>query len=41
LTFEREGETTQVAADGWPLYYWADDGDESNKIPNDIGAPRY
>jgi len=25
-TFEREGGGTQVAANGWPLYYFADDG---------------
>jgi predicted lipoprotein with Yx(FWY)xxD motif len=38
-TFEREGGGTQVAADGWPLYYFASDempGDVSGQGVNDV-----
>lgn len=38
-TFEREDGTTQVAADGWPLYYFASDsspGDANGQGVNDV-----
>lgn len=38
-TFEREGEGTQVAANGWPLYYFASDespGDANGQGVNDV-----
>lgn len=38
-TFEREDGTTQVAADGWPLYYFASDaspGDVNGQGVNDV-----
>jgi len=38
-TFEREDGSTQVAADGWPLYYYASDaepGDATGQGANDV-----
>ena len=38
-TFEREDGSTQVAADGWPLYYFASDenpGDANGQGANDV-----
>jgi predicted lipoprotein with Yx(FWY)xxD motif len=38
-TFEREGGSTQVAANGWPLYYFANDeapGDANGQAVNDV-----
>jgi len=38
-TFERSTEATQVAANGWPLYYWVDDsepGDATGQGVNDV-----
>ncbi|MFW6449070.1 MAG: hypothetical protein ACOC0X_05965 [Halobacteriota archaeon] len=38
-TFEREDGTMQLAADGWPLYYWAADeepGDATGQGVNDV-----
>jgi len=38
-TFERDDGSMQVAADGWPLYYWAGDdaeGDTEGQGVNDV-----
>lgn len=37
-TFERDGDGRQVTAGGWPLYYFADDGEPGDAMGQGVGG---